>query len=387
MITAYVCLAECQNTVRFRHFSFDVNTMPTEIEKIIESVNIPLLDSTLHDLSCVESVDVSDGIATVKLQTGFHLDSVRLELEKSLLQTITVAQGDESINKVELAVASEVISQQVQGGLSPLPGVKNIIAVASGKGGVGKSTVTANLAVSLAMEGATVGVLDADIYGPSQPRMFGITGKPKFLDKQSMLPMQGHGIQVMSIGFMIDEETPMIWRGPMVTQALDQLLNQTAWSDLDYLFIDLPPGTGDTQLSLSQKVPVSGAVIVTTPQDIALLDARKAYRMFEKVQIPVLGVVENMSTHVCSECGHEEHIFGQGGGKAMAEEYGLEFLVDVPLDVDIRLQADEGTPITVLAPDSLAGLAYRSAALKIVAGLAKSRKDYSKVFPKIVIES
>jgi ATP-binding protein involved in chromosome partitioning len=315
------------------------------------------------------------------------LEGVRPDLEKALLQAITDGDPAEPIDKVDLVISSEVISQQVQGGLSPLPGVKNIIAIASGKGGVGKSTVTANLAVSLAMDGANVGVLDADIYGPSQPRMFGVSGKPEFLDKQSMLPMRGHGIQIMSIGFMIDEETPMIWRGPMVTQALDQLLNQTAWSDLDYLFIDLPPGTGDTQLSLSQKVPVSGAVIVTTPQDIALLDARKAYRMFEKVQIPVLGVIENMSTHVCSECGHEEHIFGQGGGKAMAKEYGLEFLVDVPLDVDIRLQADEGTPITLLAPDSVAGTAYRSAALKVAAGLAKSSKDYSKVFPKIVIES
>jgi len=381
------CLAKCKNTVGFSHINSDRNIMQTEIEKIVESVNLPLLDSSLNDLSCLQSVVVSAGVATVKLKTGFHLEGVRSDLEKALLQAITDSDPAEPIDKVDLVISSEVISQQVQGGLSPLPGVKNIIAIASGKGGVGKSTVTANLAVSLAMDGANVGVLDADIYGPSQPRMFGVSGKPEFLDKQSMLPMRGHGIQIMSIGFMIDEETPMIWRGPMVTQALDQLLNQTAWSDLDYLFIDLPPGTGDTQLSLSQKVPVSGAVIVTTPQDIALLDARKAYRMFEKVQIPVLGVIENMSTHVCSECGHEEHIFGQGGGKAMAKEYGLEFLVDVPLDVDIRLQADEGTPITVLAPDSLAGTAYRSAALKVAAGLAKSSKDYSKVFPKIVIES
>lgn len=384
---ACVCLAKCQNTVRFSHINSDRNIMLTEIEKIVESVNIPLLDSSLNDLSCLQSVEVSAGVATVKLKAGFHLEGVRPDLEKALLQAITDGDPAEPIDKVDLVISSEVISQQVQGGLTPLPRVKNIIAIASGKGGVGKSTVTANLAVSLAMDGANVGVLDADIYGPSQPRMFGVSGKPEFLDKQSMLPMRGHGIQIMSIGFMIDEETPMIWRGPMVTQALDQLLNQTAWSDLDYLFIDLPPGTGDTQLSLSQKVPVSGAVIVTTPQDIALLDARKAYRMFEKVQIPVLGVIENMSTHVCSECGHEEHIFGQGGGKAMAKEYGLEFLVDVPLDVDIRLQADKGTPITVLAPDSLAGTAYRSAALKVAAGLAKSSKDYSKVFPKIVIES
>ena len=384
---ACVCLAKCKNTVGFSHINSDRNIMQTEIEKIVESVNLPLLDSSLNDLSCLQSVVVSAGVATVKLKTGFHLEGVRSDLEKALLQAITDSDPAEPIDKVDLVISSEVISQQVQGGLSPLPGVKNIIAIASGKGGVGKSTVTANLAVSLAMDGANVGVLDADIYGPSQPRMFGVSGKPEFLDKQSMLPMRGHGIQIMSIGFMIDEETPMIWRGPMVTQALDQLLNQTAWSDLDYLFIDLPPGTGDTQLSLSQKVPVSGAVIVTTPQDIALLDARKAYRMFEKVQIPVLGVIENMSTHVCSECGHEEHIFGQGGGKAMAKEYGLEFLVDVPLDVDIRLQADEGTPITVLAPDSLAGTAYRSAALKVAEGLAKSSKDYSKVFPKIVIES
>jgi len=305
-------------------------------------------------------------------------------LENSLLEAL-LACG-ETVSKVELTINTEVVSQVVQGGLSPMPGVKNMLAVASGKGGVGKSTVTANLAVSLAMDGAAVGVLDADIYGPSQPRMFGVSGKPEASDDKKMLPLIGHGVKIMSVGLMIDEETPMIWRGPMVTQALDQLLNQTAWGALDYLLIDLPPGTGDIQLSLSQKVPVSGSVIITTPQDISLLDARKAYRMFEKVKIPVLGVIENMSTHVCSECGYEEHIFGQDGGKKMAQEYGLEFLVDVPLDVDIRLQADEGTPVTLQSPESTAGRAYRTAALKIAAALAKRKKDYSQLFPKIIIE-
>ncbi|MBT5032330.1 MAG: iron-sulfur cluster carrier protein ApbC [Proteobacteria bacterium] len=358
-----------------------------DLKKKLETVRIPLLDRSLADLSCLESAELADGIAKVTLKAGFHLESVTSALESALLEALADGTDGEAVNKVELTIDSEVVSQRVQGGLSPLRGVKNMIAIASGKGGVGKSTVTANLAVSLAMDGAAVGVLDADVYGPSQPRMFGVSGKPEFANEQMFIPPSAHGVKIMSSGLMVDEETPMIWRGPMVTQALDQLLNQTVWGELDYLLIDLPPGTGDTQLSLSQKVPVSGSIIVTTPQDIALLDARRAYRMFEKVEIPVLGVIENMSTHVCSECGHEEHIFGQGGGEKMAQDYGLEFLVDVPLDIDVRIQADEGTPVTLQSPESTIGIAYRTAALKIAAALAKRRKDYSKLFPKIVVEN
>ena len=251
----------------------------------------------------------------------------------------------------------------VQEGLTPLPNVKNIIAVASGKGGVGKSTVAANLALALAAEGASVGVLDADIYGPSQPRMLGISGKPEFERRQASSRRRNHGIQAMSIGFMIDEDTPMIWRGPMVTQALQQLLGETNWTDLDYLIIDLPPGTGDIQLTLCQRVPVSGALIVTTPQDIALLDAKKALKMFEKVNVPVLGIIENMATHVCSQCGHEEHMFGAGGGARMAEQYDVPLLGSLPLDIRIREQADGGTPTVVAMPDSdIAGALSRDRA-------------------------
>ena len=241
-----------------------------------------------------------------------------------------------------MRVSHEITAHSVQRGVTRLENVKNIIAVASGKGGVGKSTTSVNLALALAAEGARVGLLDADIYGPSQPRMMGLSGQPESPDGNTLEPMENYGVQTMSIGFIVEEDTPMIWRGPMVTQALEQLLNQTRWRDLDYLVIDLPPGTGDTQLTLAQKVPVSGAVIVTTPQDIALLDARKGLKMFEKVDVPILGIVENMSTHVCSKCGHEEHIFGAGGGVSLAEEAGINLLGSLPLEMGIRLQADSG---------------------------------------------
>jgi len=267
-------------------------------------------------------------------------------------------------------------------------GVKNIIAVASGKGGVGKSTTAVNLALALAAEGAKVGMLDADIYGPSQPTMLGITGRPVSKDGQSMEPMQGHGIQAMSIGFMIEgDDVPMVWRGPMVTQALDQLLRQTRWDGLDYLVVDLPPGTGDIQLTLAQKVPVTGAVIVTTPQDIALLDAKKGLKMFEKVDIKILGIVENMSTHICSKCGHEEHIFGAGGGEKMCADYGVEFLGGLPLDIHIREQADSGKPTVVADPDGAVARVYRQIARRIAVKVADMAQDHSAVFPKIVVQN
>ena len=272
--------------------------------------------------------------------------------------------------------------------LKPLASIKNIVAVASGKGGVGKSTTAANLALAWAAQGAKVGLLDADIYGPSQPLMMGLSGaKPQSEDGKHLIPLRAHGIEVMSIGFMIDQEQPMAWRGPMVTQALTQLLGDTTWGELDYLVVDMPPGTGDIQLTLAQRVPVSGAVIVTTPQDIALLDARRGLKMFEKVEVRVLGIVENMSMHVCSHCGHVEHVFGSGGGARMAAEYGVQLLGELPLDLRIREDADGGTPTVVSEPGSPRALAYLQMARRTAARLATLNKDYSKAFPKITVEA
>jgi ATP-binding protein involved in chromosome partitioning len=291
------------------------------------------------------------------------------------------------VTSVDVEVTSKIVSHAVQKGVQPLKNVKNIIAVASGKGGVGKSTVAVNLALALSQEGARVGILDADIYGPSQPRMLGAHQKPESKDGQTLEPIVSYHVQSMSIGYLIDEETPMIWRGPMVTQALEQLLKDTNWHDLDYLIIDLPPGTGDTQLTLAQKIPVSGAVIVTTPQDIALLDARKGLKMFEKVNVPVLGVVENMSIHICSQCGHEEHIFGQGGGLRMAEQYGVDFLGGIPLDGQIREDTDVGNPTVVKDPEGRIAQVYRDIARRAAAKLSLKSKDYTTKFPSIVIQN
>ena len=292
------------------------------------------------------------------------------------------------VNTVEVNVTIKVVAHAVQRNLKPLPGVKNIIAVASGKGGVGKSTTAVNLALALAQEGARVGVLDADIYGPSIPQMLGLAGRqPETEDGTSMEPLEAYGLQTMSIGYMIDVDSPMVWRGPMVTQALEQLLNQTNWDDLDYLFVDMPPGTGDTQLTLAQKVPVTGAVIVTTPQDIALIDARKGLKMFEKVGIPILGLVENMSIHICSKCGNEEHIFGHGGGEKMCQDYSTEFLGELPLELAIREMADAGKPTVVGAPDSRAAEIYRSIARRVAVKVAERAKDMSAKFPNIVVQN
>ena len=292
------------------------------------------------------------------------------------------------VGSVFVTVGSSIASHSVQRGVQLIPGVKNIIAVASGKGGVGKSTTAVNLALALAAEGANVGLLDADIYGPSQPQMLGIQGaRPETTDGKSMEPLQNYGVQVMSIGFLIDNDTPMVWRGPMVTSALEQLLRETNWRDLDYLVVDLPPGTGDIQLTLSQKVPVTGAVIVTTPQDIALLDARKGLKMFEKVGIPIIGIVENMSTHICSKCGHEEHIFGAGGGEKMCAEYNVEFLGALPLDIRIREQADSGKPTVVADPSGTLAATYRKIARRTAVKLSEKALDYSSKFPNIVIQS
>ncbi len=271
--------------------------------------------------------------------------------------------------------------------MNPLPNIKNIIAVASGKGGVGKSTTAVNLALALSQEGARTGILDADIYGPSQPLMLGVTTRPDIKDKKTMLPVMAHGIQSMSIGYLIDETSPMVWRGPMVSMALQQLLNDTHWDNLDYLIIDLPPGTGDIQLTLAQKIPVTGAVIVTTPQDLALLDARRACEMFRKVNVPVLGIIENMSLHICSECGHQEPIFGTGGGAAMAEQYGVELLGQLPLDIRIREQTDEGKPTVAADPESANAILYRDMARRIMAKLALQAGNESGKFPSIVIKN
>ena len=296
-------------------------------------------------------------------------------------------RGIPGVGNIGANVYSKIVAHSVQRGIKLLANVKNIIVVASGKGGVGKSTTAVNLALALATEGAQVGILDADIYGPSQPMMMGISGQPESLDGKTMEPLENYGLQVSSIGFMIDPDQPMVWRGPMVTQALQQLLEQTNWRDLDYLIVDMPPGTGDIQLTLSQKVPVTGAVIVTTPQDIALLDARKGLKMFEKVDIPILGVVENMSTHLCSHCGHAESIFGSGGGEKMCAEYGVEFLGALPLTLSIREQTDAGKPTVVAEPDGPVAAIYKEIARKIAVKVAEKAKDMTGKFPSIVIKN
>ena len=334
--------------------------------------------------TAIRAVGVDGDRVSVDLQLGYpaagHLAEAEARVRDALL-------ADPSIAAASVSVAWRVHSHKVQGQLAPLPGVKNIIAVASGKGGVGKSTVSVNLALALAAEGANVAILDADIYGPSQPRMLGLSGKPGSPDGKSITPMRAHGLQAMSIGVLVDEDAPMIWRGPMVTQALMQLLTDTRWEAVDYLIIDLPPGTGDIQLTLSQKVPVSGAVIVTTPQDIALLDARKALKMFEKVGIPTLGIVENMSTHICSNCGHEEHIFGAGGGARMAADYGVPLLGEVPLDIRIREQADGGKPTVVAEPGGDLAARYRAIARRVAGALSLTARNKAIAFPSIVVQN
>jgi ATP-binding protein involved in chromosome partitioning len=330
----------------------------------------------------LKNLQISEGDVSFDLELGYPARSQHAAIRKALVAAAKAVPG---VENVSVNILTKVISHAVQRGVQLMPNVKNIIAVASGKGGVGKSTTAANLALALASEGATVGLLDADIYGPSQPMMMGIEGRPDSADGKTMEPMERHGVQVMSIGFLVDQDQAMIWRGPMATQALEQLLRQTNWKDLDYLIVDMPPGTGDIQLTLSQRVPMTGAVIVTTPQDIALLDAKKGIKMFEKVGVPILGIVENMAVHICSNCGHAEHIFGADGGKKMAAEYQMEYLGALPLDIKIRLQADSGTPTVVSEPDSDVAALYKDVARRVAVGIAEKAKDFSAKFPTISI--
>ncbi|KAF1055852.1 MAG: Iron-sulfur cluster carrier protein [Burkholderia gladioli] len=321
---------------------------------------------------------------TLTVVLGYPARSQHEAVRQQMAEALAKVPG---VRAARVAVRQEIVTHTVQRGVKLLPNVKNIVAVASGKGGVGKSTTTVNLALALAQEGATVGILDADIYGPSLPTMLGVQGRPESPDDKSMNPMRGHGLQANSIGFLIDEDNPMVWRGPMATSALEQLLRQTNWQDLDYLIVDMPSGTGDIQLTLAQRVPVTGAVIVTTPQDIALLDAKKGLKMFEKVGIPILGLVENMSIHVCSNCGHEEHIFGSGGAARMAVDYSAPVLGSLPLDIAIREQADSGTPTVAAAPDSVVAARYREIARKVAIAIAERSKDMTSKFPSIVVQN
>ncbi|RKZ37217.1 MAG: iron-sulfur cluster carrier protein ApbC [Gammaproteobacteria bacterium] len=353
-----------------------------QVETALKEYVDPFLERDLVDAKAIKDITIDGGQVSVQIQLGFPAKSHGEQMAAQLTEKLSALDG---VDSADVQVTTKIAAHTTQQGVEPIKGVKNIIAVASGKGGVGKSTVSANLALALSSEGARVGMLDADIYGPSQPRMLGAGGQPDTTDGKLLEPIVSYNIQSMSIGYLVDEETPMIWRGPMVTQALEQLLKETNWQDVDYLIVDLPPGTGDTQLTLAQKIPVSGAVIVTTPQDIALLDARKGLKMFEKVQVPVLGVVENMSIYVCSKCGHEEHIFGAGGGQRMADQYNVAFLGSLPLDTAIREDTDSGHPTMVKDPDGPIAAVFRDIARRVTAKLSLQAKDYKHAFPSIVI--
>ncbi len=355
---------------------------PEQLLQALQTVVDPNTGKDLVSTKQVKNLGVEGGDVSFDVELGYPAKSQIPALRQAL---IAAAKGVPGVSNVSANVTSKIIAHAAQRGVQLLPQVKNIIAVASGKGGVGKSTTAVNLALALAAEGASVGILDADIYGPSQPMMMGIEGRPESEDGQTMEPLENYGVQVMSIGFLVNPDEAMIWRGPMATQALEQLLRQTNWKDLDYLIVDMPPGTGDIQLTLSQRVPMTGAVIVTTPQDIALLDARKGVAMFEKVGVPILGVVENMAVHVCTNCGHVEHIFGEGGGQRYAAEKGLDYLGALPLNLQIRLQADNGKPTVVSDPDSEVAGIYKAVARQVAVKIAAKAKDFSNKFPTITV--
>jgi ATP-binding protein involved in chromosome partitioning len=355
-----------------------------QIQTALRALTDPNTEKDFVATKSARNIRLAGNDVSLDIELGYPAKT-QIELIRNMVQAKLGAIA--GIGKVTVNVASKIVSHSVQRGVKLIPEVKNIIAVASGKGGVGKSTTAVNLALALAAEGASVGILDADIYGPSQPTMLGISGRPESLDGKTLEPMLGHGVQAISIGFMIDADTPMVWRGPMVTQALEQLLRDTHWQGIDYLVVDLPPGTGDIQLTLAQKVPVTGAVIVTTPQDIALIDARKGLKMFEKVGIPIIGIVENMSTHICSKCGHEEHIFGAGGAEKMCKDYNTEFLGALPLDISIREQTDSGKPSVVADPDGRIAEIYRKIARRVAVKISEQAKDMTSKFPNIVIQN
>ncbi|HEX8980475.1 MAG TPA: iron-sulfur cluster carrier protein ApbC [Parasulfuritortus sp.] len=355
-----------------------------QVQAALKELVDPNTQKDFISTKSAKNIKVDGGKVTLDVVLPYPAKMVLNEIKALVENKVKSVAG---VTSAEANVSWKVTAHSVQRGVKLIPGVKNIIAVASGKGGVGKSTTAVNLALALAAEGANVGMLDADIYGPSQPTMLGIVGRPVSDDGQSLEPMIGHGLQAMSIGFLIDVDTPMVWRGPMVTQALEQLLNQTKWKDIDYLVVDLPPGTGDIQLTLAQRVPVTGAVIVTTPQDIALIDARKGLKMFEKVGVPILGVVENMSLHICSKCGHEEPIFGVGGGQKMCTDYGVEFLGGLPLDMRIREETDAGKPTVVAEPESRIAEIYRAIARRVAVKVGDLAVDHSTKFPSIVIQN
>jgi ATP-binding protein involved in chromosome partitioning len=355
----------------------------SQIQDALKELIDPNTGKDFVGAKSARNIRIDGNDVTLDIVLGYPAESVMTEIQNLVENKLKSVPGTGNIH---VSVSSKIVPHSAQRGVQLLPGIKNIIAVASGKGGVGKSTTAVNLALALAQEGALVGILDADIYGPSQPQMLGISDRPESLDGKSMEPLERHGIQAMSIGFLVDMDTPMVWRGPMVTGALEQLLRETRWRDLDYLVIDLPPGTGDIQLTLSQKIPVTGAIIVTTPQDIALLDARKGLKMFEKVGIPILGIVENMSTHICSNCGHEEHVFGAGGAERMSQDYNVDLLGALPLDIRIREQTDGGMPTVVAEPESQIAATYRQIARKVAFKLSTLSLDHSSKFPNIVIQ-
>ncbi len=354
------------------------------IQNALKSVIDPNTGKDLISSKSAKNIKVDGADVSLDVVLAYPAKS-QIDLIRKLV--ITALREVSGVKNVSTNVTMNIVAHTVQRGVKLMPNVKNIIAVSSGKGGVGKSTTAVNLALALAAEGATVGILDADIYGPSQPMMLGITGRPESIAENTIEPMEGHGLQASSIGFLIDTDSPMVWRGPMVTSALEQLLRQTNWRDVDYLIVDMPPGTGDIQLTLSQKVPVTGAVIVTTPQDIALLDARKGLKMFEKVGIPIIGIVENMSIYICPNCDHQEHIFGQGGGQKMCNDYGVDFLGSLPLNLSIREQADSGRPTVVADPDGAISAIYKGIARKIAIQVAEMSKDMSSKFPSIVVQN
>jgi ATP-binding protein involved in chromosome partitioning len=358
------------------------SSLQEQVQQALENYLDPYLDITLGQAKALKAVRCEGSEVAAEIALGFPAAGYAHALSAALESVLSEVPG---VTGSQIDVSWRIGAHSPQKSLEAISGIKNIVAVASGKGGVGKSTVASNLAIALSQAGAKVGMLDADIYGPSQQRMLGAEGRPETVDGKHMRPMVSHGIQSMSIGYLIEEETPMIWRGPMVTQALEQLLNETTWNDLDYLIVDLPPGTGDIQLTLAQRIPVSGAIIITTPQDIALLDARRAVKMFEKVEVAVLGIVENMSIHRCSNCGHEEHIFGSGGGTNMAEEYGIPLLGQLPLDINLRRDADAGEPTASRDADGDIATRFRDIALGMSAKLSLRPKDYSRAFGNIVL--